>query len=216
MRQSSAVTFNIWQRDHWKVISKSRMRPSWTLAIVKITSIIFSSPPVFCSHLYGKCTSIRRVCMDGTCLKGESFLGLSPQVLCRWWVQLDLMRLEAHVGDVRSVHTYSMYTCSACLHASLCMKRIEPVYKCDIHTYPCCALETAHPTHFTWGSTDAPPCSNGSCHSVIDGAWWAQLVPSALTHLLLTWGNTSPLLVLIGRRLIGSIDNVNTFIENQD
>lgn len=61
--------------------------------------------------------------------------------------RLDLMRLEAHVGDVRSVHTYSMYTCSACLHASLCMKRIEPVYKCDIHTYPCCALETQPTPH---------------------------------------------------------------------
>lgn len=141
-----------WQRDHWKVISKSRRRPSWPLAIVKITSVIFSSPLVFCSHLYGKCTSISRVCIDGTCLQGESFLRLSAQALCRWWVQLDLMRLEAHVGDVRSVHTCSMYTCSACLHARLCVKRIEPVYKCDIHTYPCCALETQLTPHILPGA----------------------------------------------------------------
>lgn len=131
--------------------------------------------------------------------------------------RLDLMRLEAHVGDVRSVHTYSMYTCSAC---PTCQFVYETYRACIQMWHPyiplLCIRNTAHPTHFTWGSTDAPPCSNGSCHSVIDGAWWAQLVPPALTHLLLTWGNTSPLLVLIGRRLIGSIDNVNTFIENQD
>lgn len=154
MRQSSAVTFNIWQRDHWKVISKSRMRPSWPLAIVKITSIIFSSPLVFCSRLYGKVHK-HKACVHGWNMSEGwkfSWTECSGVVQVVGSARLDLMRLEAHVGDVRSVHTYSMYTCSACLHASLCMKLIEPVYKCDIHTYPCCALETQPTPHILPGA----------------------------------------------------------------
>lgn len=44
----------------------------------------------------------------------------------------------------------------------------------------------------TWRSTDVAPCCSTFCHCVMDWTLWAQLVPPALTHLLLTWEYTLP------------------------
>lgn len=69
--------------------------------------------------------------------------------------------------------------------------------------YPCCGggkrEHSPAPYVLTWGSTDAPSCSNGFCRYVMDWAWRAQLEPSALTHLPLTWGYTPAPPAWIGR-----------------
>lgn len=59
-----------------------------------------------------------------------------------------------------------------------------------IHTYPCLAFSEVNKNQpgqqiLTLGSTDVPPCCPTFCHCVMDWALWAQLVPPALTHLLI-------------------------------
>lgn len=115
----------------------------------------------------------------------QSSPGLRTQVSGSWWghqgLTLGMLEMEecGKEGESWTLHT-----------------------KCDIHTSPGCMLDevqenTAQSQAFTWGSTDAPPCSNGSCQCVIDWASWTQPVPPAPTHLSFTWGYTPPLRVRI-------------------
>lgn len=187
----------------------SRTRPSWPSANVKLPHLIFSHL-LFTAHIsalvQGHCLRHLWVmcgvhlCWELRCL-GACEVRRAAEAWPQGCQRSKSMRRAETSWEVSL--NIRIYVCSArqgvCVSYKARMQSMTSIHPSVVHYMR--YQKNPTPYLLTWGSTDAPPRSNGSCHCVMDWAQWAQLVLPALTHLPFTWGDAPPLLVCVGRWL---------------